>query len=393
MAIDLLVTDQDLNVLGDPLTGWTDLSSTVNFIIPASGQVTLPARPEYMELLQPGNRIVVIRDGEIWSAGPMEVPQDFSWGVGGDVNEPDPGKVIVNFTDDLGRIAGYVTYPAPASAFASQVTATDNVRSITTTNAETIIRTLVNENCGPGALTARKIPSLVLDSIAGVGSSTSISTRFEALLDVCRTVASGDGLGFRTRQDGTQIKFGVYAPADRTATARFSAGLGNLHSVAFKLGAPTATAELVQGGDTGGRVYVEVNSGAAADWYRVEKLVDQSGTVNTNGELTQAGNLEFGNDNPSASLATVTVDIPDDPGVPGSGMIAGRDFGLGDRVTVVLPTGLEVADLVRSITLTAQPQAGELVTSVIGTQDSTTSSSIVQIVRNLGRRLGRLEAR
>jgi hypothetical protein len=62
----------------------------------------------------------------------------------------------------------------------------------------------------------------VLDTLAGVGSNTSISTRFEPLLDVCRTVAAKDGLGFRTRQVGSQIKFGVYAPADRTATARFS---------------------------------------------------------------------------------------------------------------------------------------------------------------------------
>lgn len=385
--IDLLVTDKSLSVVGDPLSGWTDLQATLNFNEPASGQVTLPAYPEYMALLQPGNRLMVMRDGEIWCAGPLEVPQEFSWGVGGDVNEPDPGKVTLSFSDDLARVAGYVTYPNPAASFASQVTATDNVRQITATNAETIIRTLVNENCGPGALVARRIEQLAMDAVAGVGSSTSISTRFEALLDVCRTVAATDGLGFRTRQDmaSNQILFGVYEPTDRTATARFSTGLGNLVSVSFKLGAPTATAELVQGGDTGSRVYIEVNSSAEADWYRVEKLVDQSGTTNANGELTQAGNLELGNDNPQATLATVTVDTDD--------LKAGRDFGIGDLVTVELPTGLEVVDVVRSITLNATPKGGEVVTSVIGTQDATTSSYIVKTVRNLARKLGRLEAR
>ena len=383
--ITLLVTDQNLVVQGPPLQGWTDLTSTLNFNTPDSTQVTLPAYPEYMAQLQPGNRLVVIRDGDIWSAGPLEVPDDFSWGIGVDVNEPAPGKVTINATNDLGRIAGYLTYPDPTLAFSAQVKTADNVRSITDTNAETIIRTLVTENCGPGALAARQIPNLVLDAAAGVGSNTSISTRFEALLDVCRTVASGDGLGFYTRQDGSQIKFGVYLPADRTATARFSVGLGNLRSVQFKRSAPTATAELVQGGDTGSREYVEVNSAAESEWYRVEKLVDQSGTTNTNGELTQAGGLELGNDDPQATLATVTVDT--------DRLKAGRDFGLGDQVTVELPTGLEVVDVVRSITLTAQPNAGELVTSVIGTQDATTSSYINKVVRNLARRLGRLEAR
>lgn len=385
MAITLLVTDQNLVVQGSPLQGWTDLTSTLNFNVPDTSQVTLPAYPEYMAQLVPGNRLVIIRDGAIWSAGPIEVPDDFEWGVGGDVTEPDPGKVVVNSTDDLGRVAGYLTYPNPALAFSAQVTTSDAVRSITATNAEMIIRTLVSENCGPDALAARQIPHLVLDAVAGVGSNTSVSTRFEYVLEPCRTVASGDGLGFRTRQDGNQIKFGVYAPVDRTATARFSAGLGNLRSVQYKRSAPTATAELVQGGDTGSREYVEVNSGAESEWYRVEKLVDQSGTTNANGELTQAGNREFGNDNPQATLTTVTVDT--------DRLKAGRDFGLGDKVTVELPTGIEVADVVRSITLTAQPSSGELVTSVIGTQDATTSTYINKIVRNLARRLGRLEAR
>jgi Siphovirus ReqiPepy6 Gp37-like protein len=387
MAIDLLVTDRNLIVQGDPLDGWTDLQATLRYNEPGPGSVTLPAWPEYMQLLQPGNRLVVIRDGEIWSAGPMEIPQDYSWGVGGDVNEPDPGKVVLNFADDLARVAGYITYPDPTKTFSAQATATDAVRQITATNAETIIRTLVNENCGPGALAPRRIEQLALGAVAGVGSNTAISTRFEALLDACRTVAATDGLGFRTRQDmaAGRIVFEVYASTDRTATARFSAGLGNLRSVQYKMSAPTATAELVQGGDTGTRAYVEVNSGAATDWYRVEKLVDQSGTTNANGELTQAGTLEFGNDNPTASLATVTVDTED--------LQAGRDFGLGDRVTIELPTGLEVADVVRAITLTATPDGGELVTSVIGTPDATTSSATVQVIRNLARRLGRLEAR
>lgn len=384
MAITLLVTDKNLNVLGDPLSGWTSLTCDLNFNQPAAGSVTLPAYPEVIAQLGAGNRLVVIRDGEIWCAGPMESPQQFTWDLESNV---EPGTVTCQFSDDLARIAGYLTYPAPASAFSAQA-ASAAVRSITSTNAESIIRTLVNENCGPGALTARKVEQLVLDSVASVGSTTSISTRFEPLLDVCRTVGSGDGLGFRTRQDGTAIKFGVYAPVDRTGTARFSAALGNLRSVTYSLIAPLATAELVQGGDvtTSTGVYVEVDSGAATDWYRVEKLQDQTGVADdTGGELTQAGNLALGDDNPQSSLSTVTVDTDD--------LKAGRDFGLGDKVTVVLPTGLEVADVVRTITLTADPDGGEVVTTVIGNQDQSTALETIRVVRELSRRLGRLETR
>lgn len=391
MAVQLLVTDRNLNVVGDPLSGWTRLAVDLNYNAPASGSVTLPAWPEVMELLQPGHRLVVVRDKAVWCAGPMEEPQDYRWDL---EQNPDPGTVTVRFSDDLARIAGYLTYPEPAKAFTAQDTITDRLRTFTATNAETIIRTLVNENCGPGALAARRIERLVLDDIAGVGGNRSLSTRFEPMLDACRTAAATDRLGFRTRQVGNEIRFGVYKPVDRTSTARFSQGLGNLRSLSFTMGAPLATSELVQGGGDPDdqatppniRVYAEVTSGAAADWYRVEKLVDKTGTLDdSGGELTQAGTLALGDDNPQASLATVTVDTED--------LRAGRDFFLGDKVTVALPTGLEVADIVQTIRLEAEPDTGEVVTSVVGNSDKTTTTATVRAVRDLARRLGRLEAR
>ncbi|MFG3154221.1 siphovirus ReqiPepy6 Gp37-like family protein [Streptomyces sp. NPDC048219] len=393
MAVQLLVTDRHLNVVGDPLTGWTKLQCDLNFNAPASGSVVLPAYPEVMELLQPGNRMVVVRDRSIWCAGPLEEPQDYVWDLGGD---SEPGTVTARFSDDLARVAGYLTYPEPSKAFVSQTATSDVVRKITA-NAETIIRTLVNENCGPGALAARRIEQLVLDTVAGVGTTQTVSTRLEPLLDACRTAAVTDGLGFRTRQDGGQIKFGVYQPRDMTKIARFSAGLGNLRKVAFTLGAPTATSELVMGGNDPSddppegdppykRVYVEVPSGQAADWYRVEKLIEKSGTDDdSQGELTQAGRLALGNDNSQASLSTVTVDTDD--------LKAGRDYGLGDQVALVLPTGLEIADVVQSIGLAAEPDSGELVTTVIGNSDKTTTTRMVWTVRDLAYRLGQLEAK
>ncbi|MET9304997.1 siphovirus ReqiPepy6 Gp37-like family protein [Streptomyces cellulosae] len=389
MAIELLVTDRSLSFIGDPITGWTRLECELNFNVPASGTVEMPARPEYMELLQPGNRLVVIRDGSIWCAGPMEVPQEYTWDLAANAGV---GTVKVNFSDDLARIAGYLTYPEPALAFASQTGTSDVVRKLTATNAETIIRTLVSENCGPTALADRQVEQLVLDTVAGVGTAQTVSTRFEPLLDACRKAAVADGLGFRTRQDGGQIKFGVYAPQDLSSSARFSDGLGNLRSVHFTMSAPTATSELVQGGNdpkddpANTRVYVEVASAHAADWYRVEKLIEKSGTDDdSEGELTQAGTLALGNDNPQASLSTVTVDTEE--------LRAGRDYGLGDQVAVVLPTGLQITDVVQTIRLEATPDEGELVTTVVGNNDKTTMTRTVWTIRDLAYRLGQIERR
>lgn len=384
MAIQLLVTDENLAVQGDPLDGWTSLDVTKKFNEPASGSVTLPAWPEIMAQLMPGNRLVVIRDGQIWTAGPLEVPTDYSWSI---ENERNPGEVVVNFSDDLARVAGYITWPEPALAWPGQHGNT--YRQFLAINSETIVRTLVNENCGPGALSARRIPNFVLDAVAGTGATWVARTRFEPLLEVCRRVAAPGAMGFRTRQDGNQIKFGCYDPADLTATARFSVSLGNLRAVRFKQSAPELTHALVAGTEAESsttRAFVEVADAMAAGlWWRVEKFIDGGAETDADDELTMAGSTELAGGSAPVELATVTVDTED--------LQAGRDFDLGDRVSVALPHGLEVTDIVRSIHLQATPEAGEYVTTLIGSPEATTAPRSVQLIRELSRRLGRLETR
>lgn len=393
MTIKLLVTDQNLVVQGDELSAeddWLSLKCTRNDNAPDSGELALVAHPGVMELLQPGNRLVVIRDGAIWTAGPMEIPQDWQEGLGGSdggTDVPPPGEVSVNFTDDSALIAGHLTYPDPAVAASSALQPESFVR--TAVNGEVLLRELVDLNAGPGALTARRIPQLVLGALAGVGTSTSLTTRFESLGEVQRQVALAAGdLAFGTRQDGTQILYEVRARRDLTGTARFSYDLNNLRSLRFKRSAPTATTAIVAGSGEGtARTIVEVTDATAeAEWWRVEKFVDSAGVADdTNGELTAAGQNELATGAGTVELSTLTVDTED--------LQAGRDFEVSDLVTVQLPTGLEVADYVRSDVLTATPDGGETVISVVGTPDATTEGRMVRLIRDLGTRLGRLEAR
>lgn len=385
MGITLLITDKNLAVQGDPLTGWTELTATRRFNEPASSTVTLPAHPEVMAQLQPGNRMVVIRNGVIWTAGPMEQPTDFDWSADGNAGV---GTVTVNFTDDLALIAGHIVWPEPALTWAGQHG--DTWRELNGASAETIVRTLVNENAGPGARTDRRIPHLVLAPAAGIGTTTSVRTRFEPLLDPCRLAASaGGGIGFHTQQVGNQIQFSCYNPADRTATARFSTGMGNLRSVSYSQSAPEVTHALVAGREEEGnsiRTFVQVaNTTAAATWWRVEKYVDGGADNDTKGELTASGTADLAAGAAPVTLATVTVDTPD--------LKAGVDYDLGDRVAVALPHGLQATDLVRAITLHATAEEGEAVSTVIGSQESTTDPQTVRVINALTRRLSRLETR
>ncbi|MFD5468906.1 siphovirus ReqiPepy6 Gp37-like family protein [Streptomyces sp. NPDC127105] len=388
MAVQLLITNKALVVQGDPLTGWRDLDATIKFNEPGSGSVTLTAWPEVMAQLQPGNRVEVIRDGGYWMGGPMEIPTDYTWSIS-DEGEPDPGRVTINFSDDLAVPAGFITWPSPDNSWAGQPA--NAYRDLGPLNSETIIRMLVNENCGPGARGERRIPNFVLDAAVGAGTTTTVNTRFEPLLDACRRVAvAGGRIGFRTWRDGSQIKFGCYQPRDLTSTARFSRGLGNLRYLGYKQSAPGVTHALVAGTEPeegrSGRTYVQVaDTAAAATWWRVERYVDGSAADDTKGELTQAGTVDLADGSAPIELSTITIDTPD--------LKAGRDFGLGDKVAVALPNGLQVADLVRSIHLQASPNSGEYVSTLVGSSAATSDPQMVQLVRTLSRRLGRLETR
>ncbi|HEY9416464.1 MAG TPA: siphovirus ReqiPepy6 Gp37-like family protein [Pseudonocardia sp.] len=385
----LLVTDRNLTVVGDPISGWTNLDITLKFNEPASGSFTVPASNALRSQLSGTEadglrRLVVIRDGSIFCAGPIEVPGAEQWAAGG--QDSGPGTMTVNFTDDLARIAARVTYPNPATASTAQ---TSTARWNSTANAEDIMRSLVNLNAGPGALTARRIPQLVLGADMGVGTTIKFGTRFEPLCDALRSAAiAGGKLGFRTQQVGTTIEFQTYAPVDRSGTVRFSNGLGNLRSYTYDPNTASATAAIVGGKDVGtSRLIVERTSSAAITRYeRMETFVDQRQSEDTSAdttELNQAGDEALATGAETARLSSVTIDTPDQR--------FGVHYQLGDKVSVELGSGAVVTDVVRAAHLQVTPEAGEVVTALVGSQDASADPVWVKYMRELARRLDRLE--
>lgn len=379
MTIQILITDRNLVPVGDPITAWTSLDIVGRYREPSSGSFTLPARSPVMTQLTPGNRVQVIRDGEEFLAGPIEKPGPYQWEVGN-----DPGQLTVHFAEDLALVMGRVTYPNPAAVATAQTTATAYTSSGL---GGDVIRDLVDKNAGPGALAARRVPGLALGAGAGLGTATSVTTRWEALGEPLRKVAeTAGGLGFRTRQSSGQILFDVFQPTDRSvAGVRFSRGLGNVRAITYDPEAPTVTAAMVGGqGEGTARTIREVVSFSATTWWRLEQFVDQRQT-NVTAELDAAGSEAVATGGETAKLTTITVDTPD--------IQFGRDFYLGDLVPVEYVHGFQVADVVRGFHLEATPGDGELVTTIIGSQDATRDPKWLRYGRTLEARLGRLEGR
>lgn len=387
--ITLLVTDRNLNVVGDPISGWTNLDITPKFREPASGSFAVPASNTLREQLSGTEadglrRVVVIRDGSIFCAGPIEVPGAEEWSVDGE--NSGPGTMTVQFTDDFARVAARDTYPNPAVASTAQ---TSTAQWTSTAAAGDIIRSLVDLNAGPGALAARRIPNLVLGAGAGIGPTIKFSTRFLPLGDELRSAAiQGGGLGFRTQQVGTNIEFQVYQPVDRSGTVRFSKGLGNLRAYAYEPTLPTATVAIVGGQGVGeSRLVVErTNTAAVTRYERMETFVDQRQSEDTAAdttELNQAGDEALATGAETARLSAVTIDTPDQR--------FGVHYQLGDRVSIELGSGAVVTDVVRAVHLQMTPEAGEVVTALIGSQDASSDPLWVKFMRDLARRLDRLE--
>jgi hypothetical protein len=376
--ITLQITKPDLTPVGDPIGDWLEVDSTLNGNGAAAGTVKLRVRQDLLADLDTAQaRLVVVKDGSVWCGGPVEKRGPYARAADGTLS------LSVSFTDDFGHIAAFRTYPDPAHAATAQTAGT---KSWTNTNAETIARALVNDNCGPGALTARRLPSLALGVAAGVGSNIDYSTRFKPLGDELRAVLlAGGGLACRTRETTTQILFEVWEPEDRTASVRFSDALGNLRSFEYDPTAPTATVALVGNASAGAsRTIVErPDTAALAYWGRWETFVNGQDKATTTA-LQQAGDQALADGAETAQLSLVAVDTPDQQ--------YGSAYGLLDLVAVELWAGFEVAAAVRAVRLFADASTGEeTVYPLIGSGSATSSSRLVRWLRQIERRTRALE--
>ena len=292
----------------------------------------------------------------------------------------------VSGVTDKQHLADREAYPDPTAAVTAQ---TATARYEATGPAGTVIRALVNSQAATGALTARRVPGLTLGPTGdGLGTTVSVSVRFKPhLLETIQALAATGGLVFRVVQVGGNLVFRVWVPRDLTSRARFSRDLANLGAFSYGLSAPTVTHAPVLGQGEGvlRTVRERVNAPAVTMWgRRIERSIDRRDS-DTDDVLDQAGDEALLDGAPAASLEMDPIDLPK--------LRFGRDYDLGDRVTVELGDGVAVADVVRQVTLTWEAQ-GVVAKPLIGPESArdTREPLSVRRIRDLSRRLGKLEA-
>jgi hypothetical protein len=335
----------------------------------------LDAASDAVPLLGRTDGLIVERDDGTLLSGP--VVSRVRTSQGGDQ------KLTVTGVDDTVWLERRLALPVPSGPPYTAAEYDD-----TTGAAETVLRHFVDRNLGPAATAARRLTYLTLPADLGRGTTVRGRGRFHSLLELLQPLAlAGGDLGFRIAQVGGALEFQVSVPADRTGTAVFSEELGNLAGYTYRESAPVADYVIVGGqGEGTARAFVEGGVQADIDTFgRIEAFRDRRDAPDT-ATLEQARTEALAESGPQTALSISPIDT--------EAVAFGRDYNLGDRVTVVVD-GVAIRDVVREVVLTLTASGGETLTPVVGTPDAPSPHALA-LFRNqerLARRISPIERR
>jgi len=262
--------------------------------------------------------------------------------------------------------------------------------------ASRVLNHYVDVNIGPAAVEPRRHPYWQNSLNVSVGNSVKGRARWNRLLPMLQGLAINGEVGFRVTQVNGKLQFQVYQPQDRTATVKFSEGLGNLAGFKYSTEAPEANHIYVGGqGEGTARTIVEAsNNTEQATWGgRFEgEFVDRRDTGDQ-GELTQAGveALTEGQEKASLTISPIDTDV----------QRFGQHYFLGDLVTCQIEGGPatpgyesgEIRDVIREVKISLTPDGQARVEPSIGNAPRTEVFRLMRTFRRLTNRVSNLERR
>lgn len=354
---------------------FTRLEMPLRFNRVSGWTLTVDATSADARLLTEAAGIIVTRDDTVLLSGPISSPNSVLSG--------DRATLTVSGMDDTCWLERRLALPVPSGPPYTAAEYDDRSGP-----AETVMRHYVDRNLGPAATAARRLTYLTLPTDLARGATVRGRARFHTLLELLQGLALADGnIGFRIVQVGVGLEFQVYVPTDLTATAIFSLELGNLAGYDYRTAAPTANYTYVGGGGEGtARVFVEGGDPASIDEHgRIEVFRDRRDSELV-ADLEQQRTESLAEGAATTALSISPVDT--------EALAFGRDYGLGDRVTVTVD-GTEIADVVREVVFDLTADGDEQLTPVVGTPGASNPRvpQLFEVMRRQARRLSNLERR
>lgn len=291
-----------------------------------SWSIKLPVgNPLAEELVKPDAGIIVSTDEGTLLSGPT-----ISVVLSQNTDNPE-GTYEITGADDSIVLTERLAYPTPATA---DVTAQTVAYDVRTGAAETVLKGYVAANIGPTAPTVRRVTGLTVEADLARGNTVTGSARFTNLQELLKGIADVGEVSFTIEQVGTGLVFQVTEPVDRSAEVRLDLYNGRLKSSDYAYSQPLTTRVIVGGdGDDATRTFLERTSAdslaAETLWgRRIETFVDSRNTTNTT-ELQAAADEVLVVD--GKTQLSVSIAPSDD-----QTMLFGKDWNLGDKVTVVV---------------------------------------------------------
>lgn len=384
------VTLFDKNMIPRMPIQFTSLTATLYYNAVGSWALIAPYSQDLWNATMSGDfTIEVDWRGLFKFGGKCEQPgyQDSIPGTGGSSGTAGP-YIVLSGADYLALVANRIAYPDPGHSWVGMNKA--NMDVATNQRLESVIKGYVIVNmCSGGALSNRVMPFLDTGPDLARGNLISYTIKFTEgvnlnLLDALRLMivqGSGPtGMGMYIYRNGNRLVFEVYIPRDLSKKAWFSEQLGNLTSISFSLTDPTVTNALVNGGGT---VLVEKVAASRTVWNVSESYVDQTSETDAN-NLNAVAQQTLLSGGYGPLLSATVVDTPF--------LSFGRDYYLGDIVTIEVTPGNSFADVVTSVDL-AVAAGGDPVYSVIpkiGHSGDATSTD-QSIIGQLSARIRKLE--
>ena len=282
--------------------------------------------------------------------------------------------IQLNVLGDMHHLADRLTYPDPAHGAEHQARARYTRRA----PAAELIRDLVRDNLGAGAIPSRRAPvDIELPPPSGSTPTVLVDTRFKNLLEVCQQIAQAGNVHIRARQTGTALEIAANPRRDLSRRVQLASSTGEIARFTRELAAPTATAIIAAGqGEGENRQMLERTRPA---WERrIEDFKDRRDTDEP-AKLDAAAQADLDKGAPGVKINFDLIETPTRQ--------LGNTFDIGDIITLRLPGGTTYTDTLTQANI-AWKALHRTVSLTLGKED--TPQTITRL-RSLSERLDAVE--
>jgi len=231
--------------------------------------------------------------------------------------------------------------------------------------AETVMKTLYNYNLSTSATTANgrlldgRLTGATAATSSGLGNATSISCSGQNLLSVLQDVqltAGGDfALTYTAPATWTFVWYTGQLGTDRSSTVIFSVATGTVGKLVIKTNRITdTTAAVVAGQGEGSARVITTRPASLPTGLDLRETWIDARNQKTSAEYTQLGDIELSN----AARRRVTLQTEV---LQNAALRYGRDYYLGDLVTVYAYAAGNITQKVQSVALSISAQGAESV--------------------------------